>query len=68
MRYITVTVNQLEKLNALLDAALDSGVNRVNNIQLKVKDETQYKQKHVSQLLRMLKRKHRLSQPVLMLN
>ncbi|WP_086981422.1 oxidative stress defense protein [Vibrio aphrogenes] len=45
VRYITVTVNQLEKLNALLDAALDSGVNRVNNIQLKVKDETQYKQK-----------------------
>ncbi|MGO2404499.1 MAG: oxidative stress defense protein [Vibrio litoralis] len=44
VRDITVTVEQLDKLNTYLDLALQSGVNRVNNINLKVKDETQYKQ------------------------
>ncbi|MGV3001264.1 oxidative stress defense protein [Vibrio sp. E150_018] len=44
VRDITVTVEQLDKLNTYLDLALQSGVNKVNNINLKVKDETQYKQ------------------------
>ncbi|MFH0257391.1 oxidative stress defense protein [Vibrio rumoiensis] len=44
VREITVTVEQLDKLNTYLDLALQSGVNQVNSINLKVKDETQYKQ------------------------
>ncbi|WP_105900857.1 oxidative stress defense protein [Vibrio gangliei] len=44
VRYITVNVVQLDGLNSLLDTALTAGVNRVDNIQLKVKDEAQYKQ------------------------
>lgn len=43
VRNITVTVNQLDKLNNYLDASLKAGINKVNNIQLKVKNEGQYK-------------------------
>lgn len=44
VREITVTVDQLDKLNTYLDLALQSGVNQVKSINLKVKDESQYKQ------------------------
>lgn len=43
VREITVTVEQLDKLNTYLDLALQSGVNQVKSINLKVKDESQYK-------------------------
>ena len=43
-RTITVTVDQLENLNSYLDIALSSGINQVNNISLKVKDEAKYLQ------------------------
>ncbi|MFV0575001.1 MAG: oxidative stress defense protein [Vibrio sp.] len=43
VRSITVKVSDLEKLNTYLDASLKAGVNRVDNIQLKVKDEAAYK-------------------------
>lgn len=44
-RSITITVQQLDKLNEYLDLALQSGINRVDSIQLKVKDEANYKEK-----------------------
>lgn len=34
----------LDNLNSYLDLALDSGINQVDNIQLKVKDQGQYQQ------------------------
>lgn len=43
-RSITVTVNDLTKLNAYLDGAIGDGINRVDNIQLKVKDKKSYQQ------------------------
>lgn len=44
-RSITVTVEQLDNLNRYLDIALSSGINQVDNITLKVKDEAKYQQK-----------------------
>ncbi|OEF27766.1 oxidative stress defense protein [Vibrio rumoiensis] len=44
VRNITVTVKQLDKLNDYLDLALQSGINRVDSIQLKVQDEAKYKE------------------------
>ncbi|KLV06483.1 oxidative stress defense protein [Photobacterium ganghwense] len=41
-RYITVTVNSLDKLNTYLDNALGDGINRINNIELKVSNEKEY--------------------------
>ncbi|MDA0149945.1 oxidative stress defense protein [Vibrio sp. LaRot3] len=41
-RTVTVTVVELEKLNPLLDVALSSGINQVDNITLKVKDEAKF--------------------------
>ncbi|NLS12863.1 oxidative stress defense protein [Vibrio sp. SM6] len=41
-RSIDVTVNQLANLNNLLDLALNAGVNQVDNITLKVRDEAKY--------------------------
>ncbi len=43
-RRITVTVNQLEKLNTYLDGAIGDGINRIDNIQLKVKDHKKYQE------------------------
>lgn len=43
-RSITVTVNDLDRLNSYLDGAIGDGINRVNNIQLKVKDKTSYQE------------------------
>ncbi|WP_194437545.1 oxidative stress defense protein [Vibrio sp. A621] len=43
-RTITVTVDELENLNRYLDIALSSGINQVDNITLKVKDEAKYQQ------------------------
>ncbi len=43
-RTITVTVDELEKLNSYLDTALSAGINQVDNISLKVKDEAKYQQ------------------------
>ncbi|KAB1459671.1 oxidative stress defense protein [Vibrio panuliri] len=43
-RSITVTVEQLENLNSYLDIALSSGINQVDNITLKVRDEAKYQQ------------------------
>ena len=41
-RHITVTVRDLEQLNTYLDNALGDGINRINNIQLKVSNEAEY--------------------------
>lgn len=43
-RSITVTVDELSDLNRYLDLALNSGINQVDNIQLKVKDQDTYQQ------------------------
>lgn len=43
-RSITVTVDDLANLNQYLDVALNSGINQVDNIQLKVKDQAKYQQ------------------------
>ncbi|GAL27905.1 protein of unknown function DUF541 [Vibrio variabilis] len=43
-RTVTVQVMDLDKLNNYLDLALESGINQVDNIQLKVKDEGQYQE------------------------
>lgn len=41
-RHITVTVRELDQLNTYLDNALGDGINRINNIQLKVSNEAEY--------------------------
>ncbi|GAB3523516.1 oxidative stress defense protein [Photobacterium alginatilyticum] len=41
-RHITVTVRDLEQLNTYLDNALGDGINRINNIQLRVSNEAEY--------------------------
>ncbi|GMQ47710.1 oxidative stress defense protein [Vibrio sp. 10N] len=43
-RTVTVQVMDLDKLNNYLDLALESGINQVDNIQLKVKDQGQYQE------------------------
>ncbi|MGR5361816.1 oxidative stress defense protein [Vibrio mediterranei] len=43
-RTVTVQVMDLESLNNYLDLALESGINQVDNIQLKVKDQGQYQE------------------------
>lgn len=43
-RTITVTVFELAKLNEILDGALGDGINRINQISLKVKDESRYQE------------------------
>ncbi|MDO6708043.1 oxidative stress defense protein [Photobacterium sp. 1_MG-2023] len=43
-RQITVTVRDLEQLNTYLDNALGDGINRINNIELKVTDEAKYQE------------------------
>ncbi|ELR65339.1 Hypothetical protein C942_01126 [Photobacterium marinum] len=44
-RYVTVTVRDLDKLNTYLDNALGDGINRINNINLKVSNEDEYIEK-----------------------
>lgn len=44
-RTVSVTVNELEKLNQYLDIALNAGINQVDNIQLKVKEPAKYQEK-----------------------
>lgn len=41
-RSVTVIVHQLDKLNTYLDAAIEGGINRIDSIQLKVKDQKEY--------------------------
>ncbi|MGR5178979.1 oxidative stress defense protein [Vibrio mediterranei] len=43
-RTVTVQVMDLDKLNDYLDLALQSAINQVDNIELKVKDQGQYQQ------------------------
>ncbi|MDO6544177.1 oxidative stress defense protein [Photobacterium sanguinicancri] len=43
-RQVTVTVNQLAKLNTYLDGSLVDGINRIQNIELKNSKETEIKQ------------------------
>lgn len=43
-RSITVRVEEVSKLNQYLDIALESGINQVNSIQLKVRDQEKYQQ------------------------
>ncbi|NVD05625.1 oxidative stress defense protein [Vibrio sp. JPW-9-11-11] len=43
-RSMTVTVQQLEDLNQYLDLALDAGINQVDNIELKVREQALYQQ------------------------
>ncbi len=42
-RNIDVTVNDISRLNVLLDTALQSGITHIENVQLKVKNEQKYK-------------------------
>ncbi len=44
-RRVTVTVMQLEKLNSYLDGAIGDGINRIDTIQLKVKDHKKYQER-----------------------
>lgn len=41
-RQVTVKVNELSRLNNILDSALEEGINRVNNIALKSSKESEY--------------------------
>lgn len=41
-RQITVTIDDLSRLNNFLDKALGDGINRVDSVQLKVKDREKY--------------------------
>nr|WP_047045466.1 oxidative stress defense protein [Vibrio mexicanus] len=41
-RSVTVTVQELAKLNSYLDIALKQGINQVDSIELKVKDQAKY--------------------------
>ncbi|WP_375752570.1 oxidative stress defense protein [Vibrio sp. HN007] len=41
-RQITVTIEDLSKLNDFLDKALGDGINRIDSVQLKVKDREKY--------------------------
>lgn len=41
-RQVTVTINDLARLNTILDSALEEGINRVNNIALKSSKEAEY--------------------------
>jgi uncharacterized protein YggE len=43
-RRVTVTVHDLVKLDTLLDSALGEGINRIDNIELKVKEEASYRE------------------------
>ncbi|MDA0117316.1 oxidative stress defense protein [Vibrio sp. T11.5] len=43
-RTVNVTVDELANLNQYLDIALNSGINQVENIQLKVKDQAKYQE------------------------
>ena len=42
IRRISVTVHDLEKLNSYLDSAMGDGINRINNIELKISNEDEY--------------------------
>ncbi|WP_098414779.1 oxidative stress defense protein [Vibrio sp. ES.051] len=44
-RSINVTVTELADLNQYLDMALESGINQVDNIQLKVSNQSEYQKK-----------------------
>ncbi|WP_419208919.1 oxidative stress defense protein [Photobacterium leiognathi subsp. mandapamensis] len=43
-RNVVVTVYKLENLNTYLDGALGDGINQINNITLKVKDQKKYQE------------------------
>ncbi|RSD30861.1 oxidative stress defense protein [Vibrio pectenicida] len=43
-RTVNVTVTQLANLNQYLDVALSSGINQVQNVQLKVKEQAKYQE------------------------
>lgn len=43
-RTVNVTVNELADLNQYLDIALSSGINQVQNVQLKVKEQAKYQE------------------------
>jgi len=43
-RQVTLTIYDLENLNAYLEGALGDGINRIDDIQLKVKDESKYQE------------------------
>ncbi len=44
-RSVTVTIENLGNLNRYLDGALGDGINRIDGIRLKVRDESKYKEK-----------------------
>ncbi|CAM3019725.1 oxidative stress defense protein [Vibrio mytili] len=44
-RKVSVTVTELSQLNHYLDLALQAGINQVDNIQLKVRNPAEYKEK-----------------------
>lgn len=43
-RSVTVTINNLEQLNELMDTALDSGIDQIGQLQLNVRDKEQHQQ------------------------
>jgi len=56
-RSIKVSVGELGKLNQFLDVALKSGINQVDNIELKLKTRLVTSREHEQQQLKMLSRK-----------
>ena len=57
VRSVTVTLNNLEQLNELMDTALDSGIDQIGQLQLKVRDEQQYQQQAREQAIEDSKQK-----------
>jgi uncharacterized protein YggE len=58
-RRVTVTVNELDKLNTYLDGALGDGIDRVDNIQLKVSDRQRYQEQARQQAIQNANEKAR---------
>ncbi len=50
-RNIALTVNRLEQLNQLMDLALESGIDQIGQIELKVADERRYRQQAQQQAI-----------------
>jgi uncharacterized protein YggE len=59
-RSVTVTLNDLEQLNQLMDTALDSGIDQIGQLQLKVRDEQQFQRQAQQQAIEDSKQKARI--------
>ncbi len=59
-RRVTVTVDELSRLNEILDSALEEGINRVNNIALKTSKEAEYMNRARTEAISDAKQKAKL--------